>query len=178
MKTIRQFLSGGDLFEEINTITPFPFITPESNALFLIEYGTLPLYSGNEDLTIEELAKILVQLYGDKWLSLLELSSEVLANISAAKKTATTETIASSETREDTRTETDKVSAYNDVSLIDDAGRDSESGGSTTGERERLLETIESDLSKAFERLPKLEKINIIMVAMRDIANFLKIAIY
>ena len=178
MKTIRQFLNGANLFDEINNITPFPFITPESNTLFLIDYGTLPLYSGNEDLTIEETAKILVNIYGEKWLALLNLSNEVLANISASKKTTTTETVESNEARSDSRTDIDKVSAYNDENLIDDSGRESEGTGTTQGERERLLETVENDLSKAFDRLPMLEKLNIIKVSMQDVANFLKIAIY
>ena len=178
MKTIRQYLNYKNIWVEINDLIPFPFITPETNTLFIIEYGSLPVYSGVCDLTAKELAKVLVNLYSEKWLTLLDLSDEVFNNLSATRKIKTTENIETAENRQETRADIDKVSAYNDVNLITDSGKDSESSGETTGERERLTETIESDLTKAFERLPMLEKLNIIDVAMKDVANFLKIAIY
>lgn len=178
MNTLRQFLHGQNLFDEIKAVYPYPFIFDEINMMFIIDYGDMPLYSALKDIELKDIATMLDKIYREKWLTLLDLSGDLFDSISVTKKIEVSETIDNSETRQENRGEIESVSAYNDDDLVTDSGRDTETSGTTSEERERIMTRIESDLKAAFDRLPLMNKTNIIKTAMTDIANFLKIAIY
>lgn len=174
-QTIRQFLNGSDLWEAINNVKPFPFIDETTNNLFLAEYGQMPLFSGIEGDTVENVAKYVVRLFGDKWEQLLSAAGVSLAADSVRTVKETTDT---DETRETATTDTDKTSAFNSDQLIDEGGKETE--GTETREV-ATVKTITDEIKSArtmFENLQKADKLNIIKTALADVANFMKVSVY
>lgn len=174
-QTIREFLDGVDLWEVINTVKPYPFITPDLNNLFLIEYGQMPLFSGIAGDSVENIAEYCVRLFGDKWDSLLEMSGVAL---DVSETHIVTETVVTDEARTTDRTEKDKVSAYNSDELIEDGGKDTDGVETLEGERVRTVEDQTKSLQTAFDNLQKADKLNIIKQAIADVAGFMKVQVY
>lgn len=174
-QTIREFLDGSNLWDSINSIKEYPFITPDLNRLFLIEYGQMPLFSGIEGDTVENIAEYCVRLFGDKWDSLLELSG---VKLDVSETATTTETTVNTEARATERTDTDKVSAYNSDDLIDDGAKASDGTETVDGETVRTVENETTSMQTAFDNLHKSDKLNIIKQAMADVAGFMKVQVY
>lgn len=174
-QTIRGFLDGADLWEAINTVKEYPFITPDLNNLFLIEYGQMPLFSGIAGDSVENIADYCVRLFGEKWDSLLELSG---VKLDVSESNTVTETTVNTEERATERTDTDKVSAFNSDELIDEGGKASDGTETVEGETVRTVENETKSLSTAFDNLHKSDKLNIIKQAMADVAGFMKVQVY
>lgn len=174
-KTIREFLDGSDLWDAINTAKEYPFIGPDLNNLFLIEYGQMPLFSGIVGDSVENIADYCVRLFGDKWDSLLELSG---VKLDVSETNTTTETTVNTEERATERTDTDKVSAFNSDDLIDEGGKTSDGVETLDGETVRTVENEKKSLQTLFDNLHKSEKLNIIKQAMADVAGFMKTQVY
>lgn len=174
-QNIRQFLDGVDLWDAINSAKPFPFIDETTNRLFLIDYGQMPVFSGIEGETVEDIADYVVRLFGDKWENLLDAAGVSLA----ADQTRTiTETTDTDETRATETTDTDKTSAFNSDGLIDEGGKETE--GTETREVDTIKTTTDETTSAQtlFDNLQKADKLNIIKQAMADVASFMKVDVY
>lgn len=174
-QTIREFLDGVNLWEAIDTVKPYPFITPDLNNLFLVDYGQMPLFSGIAGDSVENIAGYVVKLFGDKWDSLLELSGVPL---DVTESNIVTETVVTDEARTTDRTDTDKVSAFNSDELITEGGKDSDGVETLEGERVRTVEEQTKSIKATFDNLQNAEKLNIIKQAMADVAGFMKVQVY
>ena len=174
-QTIREFLDGADLWAAINTVKEYPFITPDLNNLFLIEYGQMPLFSGIAGDSVENIAEYCVRLFGDKWDSLLEMSG---VKLDVSETNTVTETTVNTEERATERTDTDKVSAFNSDELIDEGGKASDGTETVEGETVRTVEDETKSLNTAFDNLQKADKLNIIKQAIADVAGFMKVQVY
>lgn len=175
MKTIRTHLENQKLWEEINTVKPLPFITEEMDSLFILWHGQQWLFSALEDNDATAIAKMVVHVFGDKWDSLLEAHG---VSIAASSKRTLTETVNTVEDRTNERQETAKVSAYNEATLIDDTGTSSDGVEGLVGERTRTLTDETQSVKDAFDNLTRLDRLNIVRIAMQDVANFMKLDIY
>lgn len=174
-QTIRQFLNGADLWEAIYNVKPFPFIDETTNNLFLAEYGQMPLFSGLEGDTVENVAEYVVRLFGDKWEQLLSAAGISLAADSVRTVKETTDI---DETRETATIDTDKISAFNSDQLIDEGSKETEG---TEARKVGTTKTITDETKSArtlFDNLPKADKLNIIKTALADVANFMKVSVY
>lgn len=174
-QNIRQFLDGADLWDAINNVKPFPFIDETTNRLFLIDYGQMPVFSGIEGETVDDIADYVVRLFGDKWETLLDAAG---INLAADQTRTVTETTDTDETRETATTDTDKTSAFNSVELVDEGGKETE--GTETREVD-TTKTITDETESAgtlFDNLQKADKLNIIKTALADVANFMKVSVY
>lgn len=174
-QTIAEFLDGSNLWDAIDSVKPYPFITPDLNSLFLIEYGNMPLFSGIADDSVENIAGYCVRLFGDKWDSLLELSG---VKLDVSETNTITETTVNTEERATERTDTDKVSAFNSAELIDEGGKASDGTESVEGETVRTVEDETKSMQTAFDNLHKSDKLNIIKQAIADVAGFMKVQVY
>lgn len=173
--TIRTFLKDSKLWEQINLIEPFPFITPELDYIFIIEYGSLPLFTPIYQDSVESVAKYLVQTFGEKWRKISQLADLDIGagsiEVQEIEHTALVEGAVDNEA-------IDKVSAYDSDLLVDDSGK---TGTETNTQETDALTKITkrgSSVENAFNNLPKLDQLNIIKVAMADAANFLKTDVY
>lgn len=175
MKTIRQFLEGGKLWNEINEIMPLPFIDDNMDNLFIIEYGDMPLFSGIKGETIEDVASYAVKLFGDKWTGLLEAAGLSLV---AGEVRTVEETETNSEERTGEASETNQTSGFNSETMVDDTGKNSDSAELVEGTGARTVEETKKSIKDAFDNLQRAEQLNIVKQAMADVAGFLKVQVY
>lgn len=177
MKTLRiKDLAGVDtLFDEIQTVGTLPFIDDTTNGLFLMRYGNLPLNSSVKDDDAATLAPLIVAHYKARWEDVLTVAG---LDLSASSMRVVTES--TDRTRDNTTTgnDTQKVSAYNETSLIDDSGSERQGNENETGNTLHELEDKRINLRGAFENLHYHDRLNIIRVAMEDVADFLKTDIF
>ena len=124
MKVSEKFTTG-NLFEEMNKIHPFPFISlfnaDKMNLFYINTYGDRTLSKMGRNLTIPEIANILVNLYGEKWDRIYE---SVLADFPILENYVETVTMkektTGNSTNNTTETNVEKVSAYNDNDFVND----------------------------------------------------------
>lgn len=174
-QNIRQFLDGADLWEAINNVKAFPFIDETTNNLFLIDYGQMPVFSGIEGETVENLAGYVVRIFGDKWESLLDAAG---VNLAAGQTRTVTETTDTDETRATETTDTDKTSAYNSEELIDEGGKETEGTETREVDTTKTVTDETTSVEILFDNLQKADKLNIIKTAMADVASFMKVDVY
>lgn len=175
MKTIKELLAGEDLWQALKTAGSFPFIDDSTNRLFLVKYGRLPVFCELESDTVETLTPLIVSLYAERWGEVMEAQG---VDMAAAKVRTILET--TNRTQDTTNDEgtTQKVSAYNSDTLIDDSGSDRNGSENMTGEVTRDLKEAETSLSDAYQNLMYSEKVRILNVAMQDVADFIKPQIF
>lgn len=175
MITLRTYLVDKDLWGEISSLGDFPFIDDATQKMFVIYYGQAWLFTALEDLAANELAPMIVSVFEDKWQRVMKLHG---LDLSASKTNRYTETVENTESRNNSQSGTQKVSAFNEDSLIDDSGNETSGtndlDGSTT--KEYTNETL--DMQTAFNNLTTANKLHILNVAMSDVANFMKLEIY
>lgn len=172
MATIREILNGGDLWAEINALKLYPFIDSEMNLLFLMEYGNLPAFSGFEGESIENIAKLVVKLYSDKWDKVLAAPEIDVFSDSVKTFNENVDT-----TKQDTETNnsTNKVSGYNSATMVDDTGVEGNSTNNGTGNVNRTNTESMVNVKNAYDNLTISQKLGIVSIAMADIANYLKV---
>lgn len=173
--TISEYLDGADLWGAIKAVENFPFIDDKLNKMFITMYGRSPLFSEIESNTVDELATMIVMLYGGKWQDLIESTG---AEFGAVETKRTTETVASDESGTHGENATQKVSAYNDPEMVDDTGSETTGTDTKAGTVDR--ETIESKFTNdsTYQSLQMADKLTIIRVAMSDVAEFMKLSVY
>lgn len=175
MITVRKYLEGENLWDELSQLGTFPFITEETNNMFLIYYGQSWLFSALEETPVSDLAKMLVSVFGDKWARVMEIHG---VKLDAKSTRIFTETVDTTENRTSNNSGTQKVSAYNSETLIDDSGNDSTGSDDLEGLKTREYTDETLDMQTAYDNLTLADKLHIINVAMGDVANFMKLDVY
>lgn len=124
MKVSEKFTTE-NLFDEINKIRQFPFISlfsaDKMNLFYINTYGDRTLSKMGRNLTVPEIANILVNLYGEKWDKIYEsilVDFPILENYVETVTEKTNET--GNSTNNTTETNVEKVSAYNDNDFVND----------------------------------------------------------
>lgn len=176
-QTIRGYLEGSNIWQEINSVQAFTFIDDPNliNLLFLVKYGSFPVLNYISLETVPNVASLLVKLYGERW-NLLE--SNAISDIDSSQIETLTESGTNTEDRTVARTDTDKVSAYNSATLIDDSEKVLAETDGLQGSRNRTVTRGQKSLKALYDNLTLLEKTLILNTAMRDVANFMKLDIY
>lgn len=177
--TLKEFLSNkASLFETIKNIEPFPFIGSDADKLDLIlrtNYGSRQLFAAYEDFTITELAEILVIEFIDRWQDYVKMAALVQ---DVNNKRELTETINNTEDRTNNSSTTNKVSAYNSETLIDDDGNEVTGTDGLEGEKTRTLTDTDINVEKAFNMLNKANQTSIIRSVVKDISSATTLTIY
>lgn len=176
---LKEFLSNkSSLFEAIKTLETFPFIGNDSEKLDLIlasNYGARKLFSAYEDLTLNELAGILVIEFSDRWNDYVKMAALVQ---DVNNKRELTETINNTEDRTNNATTTNKVSAYNSETLLDDDGNEVTGTDGLIGEKTRTVTDTDVNTEKAFNMLNKVNQTSIIRSVVKDISSATTLSIY
>lgn len=175
--TINEFLNGADLWAAIETASaePLPFIDETTNMLFSTMFGESPLFSSLEDKTPEQVANMVTMLFADKWKQVLESKG---VEFGADETRKVDEDTTSTKDTTDDGTETDKVSAYNSETMLDDSGKETGHTGNETGETGRVLTESRFTVQSAYDALQTADKLAIVRVALEDVAQFMKTDIY
>ena len=179
--SLRQFLKDSNIFTEIKSVEDFPFLDGDSplnlNSMLKISYGNKRVFSGFADETVSAVAKYIVLTYSDKWNKLI-IAADNKLNLAATSTKVISDTSNSSGTKTTDGDSTRKVSAFNSDELIPDysdvkTGVDTDSNNKQVDRKEEIL-----SLKNLFDNLPLLERTNIINIVLKDVSDYLTVAIY
>lgn len=175
----RDFLDVNNIFDEIKKVENFPFLVEGTDILNLelsLKFGERYYISKFNDVSIENIAKLIVKSYSKKWNDLIQLNEKItLSNSGNQIETITDE---SNKTLTGNNTTTNKVGAFNSDELIDDnsnvnnSNETEEKGSSTT------KENVVLDYATAFNNLSFSDKTNTINIVLKDVSNYLTLDIY
>ena len=124
MKVTEKFTTE-NLFDEINKLHPFPFVgvfpVDTLNLLYLNLHGDRTLSKMGRNLTVKQIAEILVDMHSIKWDKIYNsvlVDFPILENYVEVITEKTNET--GNSTNNTTETNVEKVSAYNDNDFVND----------------------------------------------------------
>lgn len=166
MKVSEKF-TDVNLFEKIDNIHTLPFISlfpvDKLNLLYLNTHGDRTLNKTGRNLTVEEIAQILVSLYAEKW---EKIYNNILVDFPILESYIETITETTNEngntSNETTETNVDKVSAYNDNDFVND-----EQSTNTNS----MTSTNENTIAKTTEKSVKENVINNLENALNYLQN-------
>lgn len=174
-----EFLYQGDLLNKVNDYKPLPFLFGNQSRvmeqLLTIRYGNRVMFDEMVLIPIADVAQMVVMLNGDKWDSIILLSSKDQTTKTERVITETTENV---ENRNNTRDNKNLISAYNDDVLIVNDGDLSNGTDELNGTQTRTLTDSTTDLKNAYNNLSLSDKNNIMNVVLKDIADLLTLNIY
>lgn len=114
-----------NLFNEMNKIKPFPFVdifpVDKMNLFYINTYGDRTLSKMGRNLTVKQIAEILVDMHSEKWDKIYNsvlVDFPILENYVEVITETTNET--GNSTNNTTETNLEKVSAYNDDDFVND----------------------------------------------------------
>ena len=187
MVMLHEFLDGKDLFSAIAEVEPFPFLYVPGDAVLLsedneilniilnIDYGKRLLFSGFEDLTINQIAQILVKKFKTVWYVYIQME------LNSTKEGVTREVIKNDdgiETRTGEGENVNKVSSYNSDIFVNNDGSNNTSNDSLTFDRNSSVKNVVVDVKKQYEYLSLLSKDVILNNIMQDVGRSLTLNIY
>lgn len=186
MKVSERFTSE-NLFEELHNLHPFPFVehfpVDKVNLFYLNTYGDRTLSKMGRNLTVSEIASVIVGLHSEKWdkiYSSMMLEYPVLEN----HVETFTETIKENgkTTNDTSETSLEKVSAYNDNDFVNDEQTTNTNSMSGTNENEVVKTTekkVTENATKNIENAIKYLQNNVIYnIIFSDINNVLTLNIF
>ena len=179
-QTLNGYLSDKRLFDAIQTIKQFPFL--EGNLSAVMEsslkllYGQRIMFSAVTELTIEDVARQLVMLHGDRWLQMttaatdLNIAGDYIVRRKGSKEKDNTKTGSG-------KTEHQTV-AYNEDDLSTESADVNESTESDTGTESTTGDEEKISYSSYFKNLQNSDQLDIMNLVIRDCARLLTINIY
>ena len=174
---LSEFLNGGGLFREVNAIKPFPFLLDSTFVdMLLVTYnGDKTVFKPVMNWDLETTAKTLVMHFGVKW-DLYITQEDMLSNVNTRQEV--TETINTTELRNNTRDDVNKISAFNETILIDNDGSNSVALDELDGQVTRTSVNENIDVEHAYNTLNLTSKNSIIQKVLNDVSGFLTLSIY
>lgn len=128
MKVKEKFKEQG-LFDTINGIKPLSYMfmmkPRQMDIFFLSKSGNRTLSDNVVDLSVEDIAQVLIDVYSEKWNKLYEMESTDI-NIDFNYSETITEKVdnTGTNTMEFSSTDTGSVNAYNDEDFVNDTKQD------------------------------------------------------
>lgn len=178
---LTDLLKTGSLWGAIQQIESFPFVvenSPQGMDLMLDNlYGQRVLFSAVINKPLEDVAKMIVMLNGSKWKKLIEIDLFDFDNHGGNVRKLT-ETITENQTRTNTRDDLNKVSAFNDDTLVVNDGVTSTGNEGVDNSKIRTLSDGNYSLNSAYYSLNLSTKNHIITLVMQDVASFMTKSIY
>lgn len=180
MTTLNDFISVDGLFKHIYTHKQgLSLFTIEQSAtmdsLLILKYGERLLYQKLTAFNIAQISEMIVNQYGSKWDTLIEIGK--LDKLSTNVRVVT-ETTTNNEKRSNSRDDKNLISAYNDDALIVNDGSTSTGSDDLTGMETRTLKDETIDLKTAYNNLSLSDKNSILNTIMKDVVDFLTLSIY
>lgn len=174
---IKEYLANDNIFTTIINETSLP-INPELlNGILVIEHGEKTLFSKLEGVPVSNAGEYITALHGENWLRLIELNSiyDVVKNGDTNEKT---ETVITTENRENTKNDKGLISAYDSDELVINEGGETIGDESLEGERITTVKESKVNLNSLYFNLSLSQKNAILQTVVKDVANFLAINIY
>lgn len=177
--TLAVYMAQGSIWGGVIALgaLPFPGTAPELDSMLESDYGDRFMFSKMVTKPVSEVAANIVAIYMDKWKKLVEVTS-LDFNIGSGATKKTTENIAKTEERTNTRDDVNKVSAYNSDEMINNDGATSNGSDDLTGDTNRVLTEENINLVNAFNNLSLLDKSNILKAVNKDVSTYLTLSVY
>ena len=175
---LKDYMEGGDLWGEVRAIKPYPFIetiedAQRMNKLTVFKHGSRPMFFTGD---IKFLAELLVTEFDRQWTNLL--TAEAASDVTAVKKETTTDTTVATEQKTNSRTDTNKVSAFDSADLLTNDGSDSQGSEDVAGNKTRNYEKVVSSVSDVYKNLDVMKKNDIISTVINDVVGFSTLSIF
>ncbi|MCS5737039.1 hypothetical protein, partial [Herbiconiux daphne] len=171
----------GTFWSSIEAVHSSPFVGEVTagvlDTMQTLNYGDRVLFSKMEGFNSDDVAPQIVAIYKDKWLALIAAAIDGF-NLGATESRKGSETISSSEKKDISREDINRVSAYNSNELIEDAGTSVNEVDNTTGDTVRKSTDDTLNLDALYNNLTLADKTAIIKVALKDVSNYLTLSIY
>ena len=179
MATLREYLSTGSLWTEIKNIESFPFIINPEDLDFQnkIQFGDRTLFEPYSEIELKDIAPIIVNTFSEKWNKHVSLDTDSI-NMFGCDETQNTKTSTGSTTDTGSGNSTNKVSVYNEDTLINDSGTDNTSTNTKDVDLTDTEKNAKISYENAFKNLNDLEKLNIINSVLKDVSIYLTLQLY
>ena len=177
----KEWVQENSFFGTINSIREFPFITAygadKMDLIYKMLYGSRFIPSNVENMSVNDVAAVVVASFGDKWSKQYNLiENELLPGVDS--KTTTEESTEDDTDRNITTIRDNKVSAFNSDEMTEN---DSDDENSTLSEKKNSTKsntTTTTSLKAIQDQLDLLKSDFIIDVIMKDVSRLLSLSIY
>lgn len=177
---LNEFLTE-NIFILIDDVGGLDFIPPENldtmDRLLRFKHGNKPVDKAVKNMTMSQLADMVVMLYKQLWIIETGLY-DVAIEGSGGEVTKITENTDRESERLTGGSSTDKVTAYNSVEMVDDSGSEQTGNENLTESGSRLITTVNNNPIQAFKLLENHIKNSIIGKIVDDVGSFLTLKIY
>ena len=178
--TLNEFLTE-NIFELINDAGGLDFVPPENlgtmNSLLRFKHGSKPIDISVKNVTMQQLADMVVMLYKQLWVIESGLY-DVVVEGSGGQVIKVTENNDRVSERLTAGGTIDKVTGFNSDDMIDDSGSEHSGDENLTETGNRLITTITNNPTEAFKLLESHVKNSIIGKIVDDVGSFLTLKIY
>lgn len=180
-QNLSNFLGTDSLFGEVLLASPdlAAFLFNETDVYdshLLIQYGQRTMFEPMTTMTREMLVKTIVSKHRSRWMALVK--RELLSEGNVNSRREITETITRIEDRVNESSGTNKVSAFNSTTLVDNDGSVTTGSDGLTGESNKLTVDEQIDVKKAYDMLTINSRDTILESVVSDVSSFLTLSIY
>lgn len=180
MNTISDLFNQKDVWGLITSKGGFNFLEPSElmNQKTIFKYGNLPLNTTVRDnLDVEILTDILVSEFSERWLTLAEIQFDSLDLTAKELAFSKKDSNRNSNTSSNDSSE-NKVSGYNEDTLITETGVDNTRSGNESGESTENVNSGIRGFNFLYENLKYQQKVNILNTVIKDVVQQLTLKIY
>ena len=180
--TLNEFLKGNrNIFELINVAGGLDFLPFENfssmSSLLKFKYGNKPIDTSVENVTMPQLADMIVILYKQLWIIESGLY-DVVVEGSGGEVIKVTESTDKVSERVSGSSSTDKVSAFNSDVMVDDSGSEQTGNEDLTESGNKVVTRVINNPIQSFNLLENHIKNSIIGKIVDDVGSFLTLKIY
>lgn len=176
-----EWIKDKSLFEEINNIKEFPFITSYGaknlDMAYSLTYGSRPIPSNIETMTVTDVANILVVSFGDNWSNQYNLlKDEILLGVES--QIVLDETTKDDIIRITNNEQENKVSAFNSDDLAVNDGDTNTTNDDTKKESNRNNVSKKLSMTAIKQQLELFNTSFLKDVVLQDVSKLLSLSIY
>lgn len=178
MITLRNFLDGRSLFNEIFLINPLPFTdysASDLDAMLNVLYGDKLVHIPIISCDLKVIAKMIIIKHSEEWDKILKIKA-LEEDIKTVKEIS--ETLENSEVRLLDRTDTNKVSGYNSLTMVDSDALVGSSTDDLAGMQTKTVIDTHKDGERVYNLLSNSSKQSMINTVLENVNNFLTLSIY
>ena len=175
------WIKDNNLFEEINKIQPSSFIVEYGSnridMLYRIKYGNRTILKTLEEMSVTDVAEIIVVSHIDNWNKKYALLKDELL-LGVESKTVVDETIQDTTNRTGNNNQTNKISAFNDDELVTNDSNDDTVNEDTQKEISKNHSTTKTSFNVIQSQLELLNSSFIIDTVLKDVSKIVSLSIY
>lgn len=179
MINLADYLGNENLFDGMAAIGILPAYLNDNrevlNRLLILKYGGRSVFGKFENMTIPDIAEMIVLIHANSWNELVKVKS---LDINAKSLRTITETTINSENKVNVNDSKNMVSAYDTDDLIVNDGSLVNNSDDINGTVTRTMTDEFIDVDSAYNNFALSVKNDIIDVVLKDVSSFMTLNIY